>query len=359
MPHDPTHTEPTMTQIMFSRRTFAAVTVLAGASVTVSRLWAQPRLEKVKVTIAAAGKGSFYHLPLIIADQLGYFSAEGLDVDLVDFESGSAALQTAPLDSTDIISGAYENTLKLQVTGQSYQSFILQGRAPAISMGLSLRVLPHYRTPADLKGMKIGVSTPGSPTHMVANLMLSRGGLSPSDVTFLEVGTGHGALSALRNGQIDVLSNVDPVMTILEQKGEIRLIADTRTLKDTINVFGGPMPSGCLYAPSGFIQKNPNTVQAVAYAIAHALKWLQTAGPLDILRAVPQSFLLGDRALYLAAFHKVREAISPDGMMSDYAPRHVARVLAGFDPSIRLEKIELSKTFTNEFAKKAKDRFKA
>ena len=348
-----------MMQTMFSRRRFAAVTALAGASVTVSRLWAQPRLEKVKVTIAAGGKGSFHHLPLAIADQLGYFSAEGLDVDLVDLEGDSAALQAVAPDSADIISGAYENTLKLQATGQSYKSFILQGRAPAISMGLSLRASSHYRTPADLKGMKVGVSVPGSPTHMVANLMLARGGLRPSDVTFIQVGTAQGALSALRSGQIDVLSNVDPVMTILEQKGEVRLIADTRTLKGTIDVFGGPMPSGCLYASSGFIQKNPNTVQAVTYAIAHALKWLQTAGPLDILRTVPQSFLLGDRALYLAAFHKVRDAISPDGMMADYAPRHVARVLADFDPLTRLEKIEFSKTFTNEFAKKAKDRFKA
>lgn len=359
MPHDPTHTEPTMTQTMFSRRRFVAATALAGASVSVPRLWAQPRLEKVKVTIAAGGKGSFHHLPLTIADQLGYFSAEGVDVDLVDVEGGSAALQAVVPDSTDIISGAYENTLKLQATGQSYQSFILQGRAPAISMGLSLRALSHYRTPADLKGMKIGVSVSGSPTHMVANLMLARGGLRPSDVTFIEVGTAQGALSALRSGQIDVLSHVDPVMTILEQKGEIRLIADTRTLKGTVDVFGGPMPSGCLYAPSSFIQKNPNTVQAVTYAMAHALKWLQTAGPLDILRTVPPSFLLGDRALYLAAFHKVRDAISPDGMMSDFGPRHVARVLASFDPSIRFDKIELSKTFTNEFAKKAKDRFKA
>ena len=324
-----------------------------------SRLWAQPRLEKVKVTIAAGGKGSFHHLPLTIADQLGYFSAEGLDVSLVDHESGSAALPAVAPDATDIISGAYENTFKLQAIGQSYQSFILQGRVCAISMGLSLRALPHYRTPADLKGMKIGIATLGSPTHMVANSMFLRGGLRPSDVTFIEVGTAHGALGAMRSGQIDVLSNVDPVMTVLEQKGEIRLIADTRTLKGSLDVFGGPMPSGCLYAPSAFIQKNPNTVQAVAYAMAHALKWLQTAGPLDILRTVPQSFLLGDRALYLAAFHKVREAISPDGMMSDNAPLHVAKVLAGFDPSIRLEKIELSKTFTNDFAKKAKDRFKA
>lgn len=348
-----------MNNTVFSRRTFAAVTALAAASVTVPSLWAQPRLEKVKVTIAVGGKGSFYHLPLTIAEQLGYFSAEGLDVDIVDFEGGSRALKAVTTGSADIASGAYEHTLKLQAQGQNYQSFVLQGRAPAISLGISPRTLSHYRSAADLKGMKIGVSAPGSSTNMVVDLILSRAGLRPTDVTYLEVGTAEGALNAFRSGQIDALSNVDPVMTILEQKGDIRIIADTRTLKGTIDVFGGPMPSGCLYAPFEFIQKNPNTVQALTYALAHALKWLQTAGPLDIIRTVPQSVLRGDRALYLAAFNKVREAISPDGIISDDAPRNVARVLASFDASIKLDKLELSKTFTNEFAKKAKGRFKA
>ena len=348
-----------MNNTVFSRRTFAAVTALAAASVTASSLWAQPRLEKVKVTIAVGGKGSFYHLPLTIAEQLGYFSVEGLDVEIVDFEGGSRALKAVTAGAADIVSGAYEHTLKQQAQGQIFQSFVLQGRAPAISMGVSLRTLSHYRSPADLKGMKIGVSAPGSSTNMVADLILSRVGLQPSDVTFVEVGTGQGAVIAFRGGQIDALSNVDPVMTILEQKGDIRIIADTRTLKGTIDVFGGPMPSGCLYAPFEFIQKNPNTVQALTYALAHALKWLQTAGPLDIIRTVPQSVLRGDRALYLAAFNKVREAISPDGIISDDAPRNVARVLASFDASIKLDKLELSKTFTNEFAKKAKGRFKA
>lgn len=348
-----------MNNTVFSRRSFAAVTALAGACVAVPALWAQPRPEKLKVIIAVGGKGSFYHLPLTIAEQLGYFQAEGLEVEIVDFEGGSRALKAVASGAADIVSGAYEHTLKLQSRGQSYQSFILQGRAPAISVGISPRSFPHYRSAADLKGMKIGVSAPGSSTNMVADLILSRAGLRPSDVIYIEVGTSEKALNAFRSGHIDALSNVDPVMTTLEQKGEIRIIADTRTLKGTLEVFGGPMPSGCLYAPLEFIQKNPVTVQALAYALAHALKWLQTAGPLDIIRTVPASVLRGDRALYLAAFNKVREAISPDGMFPEDAPRHVARVLASFDPAIKPDKIELSRTFTNEFAKKAKDRFKA
>jgi NitT/TauT family transport system substrate-binding protein len=155
------------------------------------------------------------------------------------------------------------------------------------------------------------------------------------------------------------MSNVDPVMTMLEQKGEIRIIADTRTLKGTVEVFGGAMPAGCLYAPLEFLQKNPNTAQALTNAIVHSLKWLQTAGPSDIIKTVPEAYLLGDRALYLAAFNKVREAISPDGLIPDEGPRTAVRALASFDASIKADKIELAKTYTNEFTKKAKERFKA
>lgn len=194
---------------------------------------------------------------------------------------------------------------------------------------------------------------------MVANLILSRAGIKPGDVSFVGVGTAAGALAAFRSGQIDAMSNTDPVMTMLEQKGEIRIIADTRTLKGTVDVFGGSMPAGCLYAPVDFVQKNPNTVQALTNAIVRSLKWLQTAGPSDIVKTVPEAYLLGDRALYLAAFDKVREAISLDGVLSDEGPRTALRTLASFDPTIKADKIDLSMTYTNTFARKAKERFKA
>ena len=348
-----------MNNIKFNRRTFAAVTALSAVSVAAPALWAQPRLEKTRISIAVGGKAAFYYLPLTIAEQLGYFKAEGLEVEISDFAGGSRALQAVVGGSADVVSGAYEHTINLQSKGQKFQAFVLQGRAPQISMGISPKTMPHYKTVADLKGKKIGVSAPGSSTNMVANLILSRAGLKPGDVSFIGVGTAAGALTAFRTGQIDAMSNTDPVMTMLEQRGEIRIIADTRTLKGTVDVFGGLMPAACLYAPLEFIQKNPNTVQALTNAMVHSLKWLQTAGPSDIIKTVPEAYLLGDRALYLAAFNKVREAISPDGIIPDEGPRTALKVLASFDPTVKADKIELLKTYTNEFAKKAKERFKA
>lgn len=332
---------------------------MATAACVSPALWAQPRLEKTRVAIAVGGKAAFYNLPLTIAEQLGYFKAEGLDVEITDFMGGSLALQAVVGGTADVVSGAYEHTIKLQSRGQQFQAFVLQGRAPQISMGISPKTMPGYRGVADLRGKKIGVSAPGSSTNMVANRILSRAGLTASDVSFIGVGTSTGALAAFRSGQIDALSNSDPVMTMLEQKGEIRIIADTRTLKGTAEVFGGPMPAGCLYAPREFVQRHPNTAQALTNAIVHSLKWLQTAGPGDIIKTVPEAYLLGDRALYLAAFNKVREAISPDGMFPDDGGSTALRALASFDDSIKSDKIDLARTFTNQFARRAKRQFNA
>ncbi len=344
---------------MITRRRFQLAGALAAASLAAPALNAQSRPEKTKVGIAVGGKAAFYYLPLTIAEQLGYFKAEGLEVEISDFAGGSRALQAVVGGSADVVSGAYEHTINLQSKNQMFQAFVLQGRAPQISVGVSTKAMPGYKTVADLRGKKIGVSAPGSSTNMVANLVLSRAGVKASEVSFIGVGTAAGALAALRSGQIDAMSNTDPVMTMLEQKGEVRIISDTRTLKGTQEVFGGPMPAGCLYAPSEFVQKNPGTVQALTNAMVHALKWLQTAGPSDIIKTVPESYLLGDRGLYLASFNKVREAISLDGLIPEQGPKTALAALASFEPTIKADKIDLGKTFSNDFARRAKERFKA
>jgi NitT/TauT family transport system substrate-binding protein len=342
-----------------SRRQWGSMILTGAASIAAPSLVAQPKLEKSKVSIAVGGKASFYHLPLTIADQLGYFKAEGLDVELTDFAGGIPALQAVQAGSADVVSGAYEHTINLQSKNQFFQAFVLFGRAPAIALGVSTKTIPDYKNLWDLRTKKIGVSAPGSSTNMMVKLLLARAGVKGQDISFIGVGTAGSALTAMRAGQIDALSGIDPVMTMLEQKGDVRIICDTRTLKGTAEVFGGAMPAGCLYAPTEFLKSHPNTAQALANAIVRSLKWLQTAGPGDILKTVPEAYLLGDRGLYLACFNKVHEAIALDGLIPEDGAKTALRSLMSFEPTLKAERIALGRTYTNEFARKAKERFKA
>ncbi|SDO05866.1 NitT/TauT family transport system substrate-binding protein [Rhodoferax sp. OV413] len=341
------------------RRSFLASTALVAAAVVAPALRAQNKLEKVKLALAVDGEAALYHLPLTIADQLGYFRAEGLELEISDLVGGARSPQTVPGSAVDVFAGAFESTISHQSKNQFYQAFVQQGRAPQIALGISARNLPAYQSVADLRGKLIGVPALGTPAHMLANVVLARAGVPSEEVRFIGVGTAAGALQALRTGQLDAISNIDPVMGMLEQKGEVKIIADTRTLKGTLEVFGSAMPAACLYASQEFIQKNPNTVQALTNAMVHGLKWLQTAGPSDIIKLVPESYFLGDRATYLAAFNKSRETISIDGLLPEDGPKTALKALGSFDPVVKAAKIDLAKTYTNVFALRAKQRFRA
>ena len=342
-----------------SRRVFARSSLAATALLAMPVLQAQGQPELRKVTIAVGGKAAFCHLPLTISEQLGYFKAEGLDVSINDFAGCTPAVQALQSGAADVCAGSFERTIQLQSKKQWFQAFVQQGRTPQIAFGVSIRNLPSYFAMADLKGKKIGISDGASSTSMLASLVLGSGGLAASDVSFVNVGTSAGALLALRSGQIDAICNFDPVMTMLEQKGEVRIISDTRTLKGTTELFGGPMPAACLFASAEFIRKNPDVCQALAHAVVRSLKWLQTAGPGDIIKTVPESYLLEDRAIYLASFNKVRESISLDGMVPEDGGRTALRALAKTDAGFNADRIDLSRAYTNAFALRAKQRFRA
>jgi len=337
------------------RRTFMLAAGVAAALPTSIALG--QALEKPKLTLAVGGKNLLYYLPLTIAEQLGYFKAEGLELTIADFAGGSQALRAVVGGSADVVSGAFEHTVNMQAKGQRLRAFVLQGRAPQIVLGVNPKTMPNYKAVADLKGKKIGVSAPGSSTNVMANFVLAKAGLKPTDVSIIGVGTSSGAVAAMRSGQIDALSNLDPVITLLQRSGDLKIISDTRIVAESDKVFGGPMPAACLYAPQSFIDKNPNTAQALANAIVRADRWIQGAGPADIIKAVPESYLLGDRAVYIDAFLAAKGALSPDGMIPEGGAETARRALASIDAEIANAKLDLNAVYTNEFVKKANAKY--
>ncbi len=339
------------------RRHLIVHSAASAAALALPALVRAQALEKPKTTIAVGGKNLLYYLPLTIAEQRGYFKAEGLDVTIVDFAGGARALQAVVGGSADVVSGAFEHTVNMQHKGQRMRAFVLQGRAPMIVLGVNPKTMAGFKTVADLKGKKIGVTAPGSSTNVMVNFILAKAGLKPSDVSIVGVGAAQGAVAAMRAGQIDAISNLDPVITLLQRSGDLKIVSDTRILAEAEKVFGGPMPAGCLYAPQTFIDKNPATTQALANAMVRANKWIQAAGPAEIITAVPEAYLLGDRAVYIDAFLAAKGALSADGMFPEKGPETAFRALASIDAEIAAAKLDLGAVFTNEFVKKANAKY--
>ena len=194
---------------MLPRRGFLSVISFAAATVAAPALRAQIKLEKPRMVLAVDGKAAFSSLPLTIAEQLGYFKAEGLDVEFIDSPSSMRAHQALTSGAADVVAGSFESTLYWQSRGQFLRSFVLQGRAPQCALGLSTKALPGAGTAVDLRGKKIGVPTLGSASHLLVNAVLTKAGITPLEITYVAVGGGGSALNALRTGQIDALSHTE------------------------------------------------------------------------------------------------------------------------------------------------------
>jgi NitT/TauT family transport system substrate-binding protein len=310
-------------------------------------------LEKKQVTLAVGGKTALYYLPLTICERLGYFKEQGLDVTINDFRGGAQSLQALVGGSVDVVTGAYEHTIRMQAKGQDIKAVIELGRFPGIVVGVRKDKAASYKSAADLKGMKIGVSAPGSSTNFFVMYLMSKAGLKPTDAAYIGVGIGPSAVAAMQKGEIDALSNLDPMITKLEQDGDIKIVADSRTEEGTRAIFGGSNPAAVLYVRQDFIDKNPATVQALVNAFYKTLRWLDKATPEEIAATVPEDYFLGDKALYLAAVKANKPVYSRTGVIPDAGMTSAADMLLAFDDELKDAKVDLAKTFDGRFVAKA------
>jgi len=330
---------------------WTAAALIAAGTAFAGSAGAQ-ELEKKEVSLGVGGKTLLYYLPLTIAERKGFFEEEGLNVTINDFKGGSQSLQALIGGSVDVVTGAYEHTIRMQAKGQDIVAVIELGRFPGIVLAVKKELADKVDSAGDLKGMKIGVTAPGSSTHNFVNYLLAKDGVKPDEVAIIGVGGGGTAVAAMQQGEVDAISNLDPVISTLDRDGLIEVIADTRTEEGTKAIFGGNSPAAVLYTTGEFIEENANTVQALVNALHKALKWLETATPEDIVATVPEEYYLNDKDLYLTAVRNSLPTYSRTGTIGEEGIK-AAMELLSFDEEVANAKVDTSNTFDPRFVEKA------
>ena len=314
---------------------------------------AQEKPELAKVRLAVGGQAALYYLPLVVTQRLGLFRAAGVEVDISEFAGGSRALQALVGGSADVVTGAFDHTIQMQAKNQPVVALVELGQFPGFVLALLNAKAAAYRSPADLKGMKIGVTAPGSSTHFMALQLMAKSGLKPDDASFLGVGATTTAVAAVKRGEIDAIVNTDPAVALLQREGLIKIVADTRTRDGTREVYGGIYPAAVMYASPAFIDKNPHTVQALVNAFVRGLAFMRSHSPEEVAAVVPEEYALGDKPLYVQAIKNSLPMFSPDGRFAREGAETAYSVLKAFDPDVRNAKIDLAATYTDRFVEKA------
>jgi NitT/TauT family transport system substrate-binding protein len=307
-----------------------------------------------KVTLAVGGPSCLCYLPTMLAKQLGEFEKAGVQVDIVEFKGGSEALKAVIGGSADVVSGYFDHTVNLAVKGQNLQSFVVYDRFPGFALVVSPKQTASIKTVKDLANKKIGVSAPGSSTDFFLKYILSKNGVDPNSIGVIGVGLGSTAIASMEQGTIDAAIMLDPAVTVLQNKySDLKILADTRSAKDTLAVFGGEYPGGALYTKADWIASHEKEVQGMTNAIINTLKWIHSHTPEEVAAKMPEEYVGKDKALYVAALKNTLPMYSLNGKMDPKGAEAVLAVFAQSSEAHRNAKIDLSKTYTNKYVEAA------
>lgn len=212
--------------------------------------------------------GALCGAPTYVAYEKGFFAEEGFDVELIsaDFETRKIGL----------------NNGTIPMVNGDFQFF------PSIEEGVGVKVVDGFHNGCikfvvrpdsdiskaeDLRGKKIGVDEIGGTPHQVASVWVEQAGISAlqedGEVTFLPYSDGNLELAALQNGDIDVAAMWDPLGSIAEKEGKVKVLFDL----STDPAFAGKY---CcfLFASNKVLDSDPGKVAALLRAYHKAQDWI-------------------------------------------------------------------------------------
>src|SRR6476646_8530055 len=328
------------------RNTLAALGALA--------LMSSAAAAQSKVTIAVGGAACLCYLPTVLAEQLGEYKKAGVEVELVDFKGGSQSLTAVIGGSADVVYGYFDHCVNLAAKNQALEAFVVYDRYPGLTLVVGPKQTGKIKSVEDLKDKKVGVSAPGSSTDFFLKYLLSKNGVDPNSVGVVGIGLGATAIAAMEQGSVDAAVMLDPAVTLLQGKNkDLKILSDTRTQKDTLDVFGGEYPGGALYTKSSWIAKHEKETQGLTNAVVAALKWLASHSAEEVMAKMPDDLVGPDKALYLAALKNTMPMYSTTGRMDPKGAQAVLAVFSQSVPEIAKANIDLSKTYTNQFVDQA------
>jgi NitT/TauT family transport system substrate-binding protein len=310
---------------------------------------------QTKITIAVGGGSCLCYLPTVLARELGEYDKAGLAVELVDLKGGSDALKAVLGGSADVVSGYFDHCVNLAAKKQELQSFVVYDRYPGLVLVVSPSHNAEIKSIKDLAGKKVGVSAPGSSTDFFLKFLLKKNGVDPAGVAVIGVGLGATAVAAMQQGQIDAAVMLDPSVTVLQGSyPDLRILSDTRTQKDNLDVFGGEYPGGALYSTTAWVAAHEKEAQALTNAIVNTLAWIHSHSPEEIMAKMPAEVVGKNKELYLAALKNTIPMYSTTGLMDPKGAEAVLAVFSVSSPEVAKANIDITKTWTNKFVEQAR-----
>lgn len=306
-----------------------------------------------KVSIMVGGLNKQIYLPFMLAQQLGYYAKEGLDVQLSDEPAGVDATTNMLAGKVDGVGGFYDHTIALQGIGKSAESVVSMLQVPGEVELCRTDLKGQVNSAADFAGRNLGITDVGSSTDFLTQYLTQKNGVDPASTHRIGVQAGATFIAAMEHKNIDCGMTTEPTVSQLLQKNDAYIVYDTRTAAGAQQAFGGAYPATSLYMSTSYVQSHHDTVQKLVDAYVLTLKWIQDHSAAEITDKVPADYYAGvGKDAYTAALDSEKGIYNPTGIMPPDGPKTCLAVLQP-NPDVKGKNIDLSETYTDEFVKAA------
>jgi len=306
-----------------------------------------------KVTLMVGGYEKIIYLPAKLAESLGYFKEEGLEVELLNEGAGVDAENEMLSGSVQGVVGFYDHCVDLQTKGKYIESIVQLAHSPG-EVELVSAKYPQVKGMADLRGKSLGVTGLGSSTNFLTQFLMVKAGVPLGEFNSLPVGAGSTFIAAMAQDKIQAGMTTEPTITRLVKTGQARVLVDLRSAEKTREALGGTYPAASLYMTTEWVEKHKPTAQKLANAFVKTLRYINSHSAAEIADKMPKDFYVGDKDGYVKALADGKAMFTADGVMPKGGPETVLAVLSAFSKNVKGKSVDLSKTYTTEFVAKVK-----
>jgi len=302
-------------------RAIRAALAAAALSLFPGRIGAQAR-RKVRLGFCSQ---VLCIIPYEVARRQGFYAGEGLDVELVYFRGGTAAMQALVGGAIDYAATSYDVSVAAFGRGADIVSFFTTGRVPFFALAVGPKTAADIRALPDLVGRTVGVSAAGNADHQLSIHLLRRAGIDPGAVRFAVLGPN--LYEALRVGHVDAGMVQEPATTLITQAGG-RVLVNLMDPAESQRYLGGPYAHMGVSVRRQEWDSRRQEMLALARALRRALRFIRIGTPRLLVDALPPELIAGgDRALLEQVLARRRRVLyTDDGRVELDAVRRVAEV---------------------------------
>jgi len=302
-----------------------------------------------KVRLMVGGIDKQIYLPYQLAESLGFYKKNGVDMELSTEQDGGVGAEDAVVSGQVEMAGAwYVHAIDFVAHGKNIIGIAQLGNAPGERIMCANG--SNVKEPKDWIGKSVGVTDLGSGTDDLTTYVSARAGLKPDQYTKVAAHAGQTMIAALKFGKIVCGMTTQPTVKAIEKLGVGYSAIDLSTGDGVKKWLGGYWPTATVLANGDWVAKNKETTQKVVNAIVETMHWISTHSAADIADKLPKDFVsnkMVTKEEYAAALEQDKGQFIADAMMPEGGPQVVADVekAAG---KLKVD-VDLSKTYTNAF----------